>query len=205
MRLLHFDKVLCLSPHPDDIEFAMGGTILQYDDTQFTSVVFSTGSVYDPVSNEARWEECRQYWKDVPNIEQHFMAPLLKMYTEEEWINLLEKKFSLKQYDAIFFPPSLDTHYEHRLVNGIAFAITRVVPVTTIEYKSVSVMDTWIPNFVVAISQSEREKVERLKKFESQKKHYFHPDYMKSYHVHMSSLKRWVPVVEQFRIVTLYV
>lgn len=205
MKFLDFNNVLCLSPHPDDIEFAIGGTILKYGDTKFTSVVFSTGSVYDPVSNEARWEECRQYWKDTPNIEQHFLSPLLKMYSEEEWINLIEKRFDVKTYDAIFFPPLLDTHYEHRLVNGIAFAISRVVAASLIEYKSVSVMDSWVPNLIVDIKDVAEDKIKRLERFESQKKLYFKSDYMRHYHTHMGALKRSVEVVEQFRIVNLYV
>jgi hypothetical protein len=35
MKLLGFNKVLCLSPHPDDVEYSMLGTILKYTDTQF--------------------------------------------------------------------------------------------------------------------------------------------------------------------------
>lgn len=91
MKLLEFNNVLLLSPHPDDIEASLGGTILKHHDTEFTSVVFSTGSVNDPVTNESRWEECNQYWNDVENINQKFMAPLLNKYSEEEWINLLKK------------------------------------------------------------------------------------------------------------------
>ena len=29
MKFLGFNKVLCLSPHPDDVEFGMMGTILK--------------------------------------------------------------------------------------------------------------------------------------------------------------------------------
>ena len=35
MKFLNFNKVLCLSPHPDDVEYSMGGTIIKYTDTHF--------------------------------------------------------------------------------------------------------------------------------------------------------------------------
>ena len=38
MKFLGFDKVLCLSPHPDDVEYSMSGTILKYKDTHFDIV-----------------------------------------------------------------------------------------------------------------------------------------------------------------------
>jgi LmbE family N-acetylglucosaminyl deacetylase len=34
-KLLNFNKVLCISPHPDDVELAMLGTIMKYTDTEF--------------------------------------------------------------------------------------------------------------------------------------------------------------------------
>ena len=30
MKLFNFDRVLCLSPHPDDVEYSMLGTIMKY-------------------------------------------------------------------------------------------------------------------------------------------------------------------------------
>ena len=35
MKLLNFDKVLCLSPHPDDVELGLAGSIIKYYDTDF--------------------------------------------------------------------------------------------------------------------------------------------------------------------------
>lgn len=205
MQLLNFDSVLCLSPHPDDIEYSFGGAILRHNNTKFTSIVFSTGSINDPVANELRWEECRQYWKDVPNIEQYFMAPLLRMYSEEEWLNLLEKAFPLKKYDAILLPPNLDTHYEHRFVHNIGMAMTRIAPASIIEYKSVSVLDTWIPNLIIELDDiSARKKIKRMLQFKSQKKLYFESGFMEASHTHLSSLKRGIKLAEQFRIITLY-
>ena len=35
MRLFNFNRVLCLSPHPDDVEYSMLGTIMKYSNTKF--------------------------------------------------------------------------------------------------------------------------------------------------------------------------
>jgi len=204
MKLLGWHSVICLSPHPDDIEASLGGTIFKHKHTRFTSVVFSTGSVNDPVTNESRWEECNQYWKNVRHIKQHFMSTLLKTYSEEEWINLLEITFKISNYDAIFLPSSQDTHYEHRFVNGIGMALTRSSPISIIEYKSPSTLDSWIPNMFVEIGDYADEKIKRLERFESQKKLYFQPEYMKAFHSHPNSIKKQVLVTEPFRVITLY-
>lgn len=205
--MLNFKNVLCLSPHPDDIEFSMGGMILGEKNTQFTSAVFSTGSENDPVSDATRWEECLQYWGNTPNIKQLFLAPLLNTYSEEGWINVLESSLDIKMFDAIFLPPLLDTHYEHRFIHGIGMALTRAKALSIIEYKSVSVLDTWIPNMIIPIKHEDMvEKIQRLKKFESQKKKYFQSVYIEASHIHLSSMKRGImSPVEQFRIVTLFV
>jgi len=204
MKLLNWDSVICLSPHPDDIEASMGGTILKYKHTRFTSVVFSTGSVNDPVTNESRWEECNQYWKGAMHVTQKFLAPLLNIHSEEEWINLLERTFNLNNFDAIFLPSNLDTHYEHRFVNGIGMALTRSTPVSIVEYKSPSTLDSWVPNMLIEIGDSANEKVKRLEQFKSQQKLYFKPEYMRAFHSHVNSIKKQVIVTEPFKIVTLY-
>ena len=204
MKFLNFDSVLCLSPHPDDIEFSMGGSIIKHTNTYFTSIVFSTGSVQDKTSNEDRWKECNNYWKNYNNIDQHFLATLMKTYSEEEWINYIEAKFPLNQYRALLIPSQLDTHFEHRFVHYVAMALTRVTPITIIEYKAASALDTWLPNTFIDISKVAEKKVKLLKKFTSQSKKYFEPEYMQAFHTHLISLKKGINTVEQFKIIAAY-
>ena len=132
------------------------------------------------------------------------LASLLNKYSEEEWINVLEVKFNLTNFDAIFLPSNLDTHYEHRFVNGIGMALTRSKPVSIIEYKSPSTLDAWIPNMFVEIGAYASDKVERLELFKSQQKLYLQPEYMKAFHSHVNSIKKQIISTEQFRIITLY-
>ena len=46
MKLFNFNKVLCLSPHPDDVEYSMLGTIMKYSDTQFHLLQLAQGPYY---------------------------------------------------------------------------------------------------------------------------------------------------------------
>ena len=64
MKFLGFDKVLCLSPHPDDVEYAMAGTILKYTDTHFDIVCMTQGGDCDDTTNLTRLGEVDKSWNE---------------------------------------------------------------------------------------------------------------------------------------------
>ena len=72
MKFLNYDKVLCLSPHPDDVEYGMLGTMLKYKDTKFHIAVLSRGGDFDKSTTKSRQEECEKVWKDIDNVNGHF-------------------------------------------------------------------------------------------------------------------------------------
>ena len=39
MKFLNYDKVLCVSPHPDDVEVGMMGSAIKYPDTHFDKLI----------------------------------------------------------------------------------------------------------------------------------------------------------------------
>jgi len=204
MKLLNYNKVLCFSPHPDDVEISMGGTILKNVDTHFTIIVFNTSTIENSVPIETRWKECKAFWKGVPNVT---LAPVnlhLKSLTEDAWIHELEKVYDLSKYDAIFLPPELDTHYEHKLVNNIGMAMTRSIPVSVIQYRSASTLDTWIPNMFVNVAISATDKIKRLQSFPSQDPIFFSEQFMRAFHTHLNSTRKCLELTEQFKIVLLY-
>ena len=63
MKLLGFNKVLCLSPHPDDVEYSMLGTILKYTDTQFYLLQLAQGGDCDETTGKERLVEVENVWK----------------------------------------------------------------------------------------------------------------------------------------------
>ena len=228
MKLLNYDKVLCLSPHPDDIEYGALGTIMKYKDTKFDIVVLSRGGDFDKSTAKERQDECREVWKNIDNIEGYFIedTKFVKDKDEDEWVNVLENKFDISSYDCIITTSPTDSHFEHRIVSNFTYALVRRNKCGIIQYKSPSTLDTWIPNFFVDLMVlTERHKddgyshdthvmfsaflwyikINKLKLFESQKsKSYFEENAIKSFHSNYQCSNRDMLHVESFKIIRGY-
>ena len=217
MKLLNFKRVLCLSPHPDDIEYSMMGTILKCTDTIFDVVCLSNGGDCDTTTGVSRLDEVVNAWShwELPkNVNLHFCDNnFLRERIEEEWVNHIETRF-LKEnnYDCIFTPSNIDSHFEHQLVYRLGPALTRGIwpnresPVSLIEYKSPSTLDEWIPNLIVNIKDQYSSKVGRLQQFKSQLHHrYFSRETLDTFHSNFQSSKKNMYVVEEFRINKNYI
>ena len=61
MKFINLNKVLCLSAHPDDVEYSMLGSIIRFEDTIFDIVVLSSGGDFDD-TNKNRDVECSKIW-----------------------------------------------------------------------------------------------------------------------------------------------
>tara|TARA_R100001594_G_scaffold149818_1_gene208749 strand:+ start:307 stop:996 length:690 start_codon:yes stop_codon:yes gene_type:complete len=228
MKLLNYDKVLCLSPHPDDAEYGMLGTICKYKDTKFEVVVLSQGGDFDITTKTERQNECRKVWENIDNIEGHFIedSKFIKDKDEDEWVNILENKFDISSYDCIITTSPSDSHFEHRMVSDFTYALVRRSKCGIIQYKSPSTLDTWIPNLFVdlmVLANRDKEdghsqgthslfsaflwfiKINKLKLFESQKgKSYFEDEAVKSFHSNYQCSNRDMCYVESFRIIRGY-
>ena len=64
MKFLNYDTVLCISPHPDDVEYSMMGTILKYVDTHFIILNLCQGGDLDSTTGKARLEEIHNVWSN---------------------------------------------------------------------------------------------------------------------------------------------
>ena len=82
MKLLGYDKVLCLSPHPDDVEYSMSGTILKCIDTTFDILCLTQGGEHDKTTNSFRVDEVRDVWStsNCNNVNLHFLCLLQNIY-----------------------------------------------------------------------------------------------------------------------------
>jgi len=220
--------VLCLSPHPDDVEYGMLGTICKYKDTKFDIVVLSEGGDFDITTKIERQDECRKVWRNIDNIEGHFIedTKFIKDKDEDEWVNLLENKFNISSYNCIITTSPNDSHFEHRMVSDFTYALIRRSKCGLIQYKSPSTLDDWTPNFFVDLMvQAKRHKndghshdthvmfsaflwyikVNKLAMFESQKgKSYFSDESIKSFHSNYQCSTRDMTSVESFKIIRGY-
>ena len=217
MKFLGYDNVLCISPHPDDTEYSMMGTILKYWDTMFTCLQLCQGGDMDETTGKNRLYEVENAWihagkkygshvnSSPSNVNLVFTeAKYMRDMLEEEWINFIERKLS-PNLDAIVLPNEHDSHFEHRFVAGFGKALIRQRPITLIQYKTPSTDQTWVPNLFVDIDKEYHTKVKSLKKIESQQdRYYFRDDVLRSFHSDFQSAKKAKHYVEQFKILDLY-
>lgn len=201
-----FDRVLCISPHPDDVELSMFGTILKYPQTRFEVLCCSIGGRYDTSSSSLRHGEIRSFWEEsgCKNVNLIFLEGFLTNKDEGAWIRSIEDQFPIFIYDAICVPPSTDTHFEHRLVNQIGRALVRGESSALLEYRTVSAGESWTPNFYVDIQDEYERKVAHLQSIGTQSgKVYFSEPVLSALNSDVASLKRGTKKVEMYRLLSL--
>ena len=206
MKFLGFDKVLCLSPHPDDVEYSMGATIIKHYDTQFDILCLTQGGDCDKTTSAERLKEVKKSWEstNIINIELFFTKfKYLKDLGEDEWINYIEKHFTnINDYDCIITPSEIDSHFEHRFVSGIGPALIRSSLISLLQYESPSTQPAWIPNMFNDITEAYKLKLRMLKQFESQQERsYFSQETLDGFHTHFQCSKKGMKYVERFKII----
>ena len=215
MKLLNFDRVLCLSPHPDDVEYSMAGTIIKFNDTIFDVLCLSHGGDLDLTTNSSRVNEVRDVWStaNCNNVNLHFSDNMfLKEREEDAWVNFIETNYlRLNNYDCIMTTSDIDSHFEHKLVSNLAPALTRGIwpnrnfPIAIIQYKSPSTLENWIPNLFIDIETVYHTKLKMLQKFKSQQHHtYFNRKTLDVFNSNYQCSKKNMYIVEEFKILNTF-
>ena len=207
MKFLNLNKVLCLSAHPDDTEYGMLGSMAVYDETQFDVLVLSNGGDFDNTTGVDRTKECIHIWDWFDNVKGEFSEySHVKSESEDFWVNNIETKYDISSYNAICTLPKYDSHFEHRMVNNISYALLRGVNTGLITYRTPSTLEEWIPNYYVDVKSVMTNKVELLREgFVSQKdKLYFQEQSIRDFHTNYLCSKVGVGYVEQFRVERLF-
>ena len=187
----------------------MGGAIRKYSDTFFDVVCLSNGGDRDETSALDRVQEVKTFWHEIGcrNVAVHQSGVKhVKDLRDDLWINLIEKEFLNRgDHEAIFTTSSSDSHFEHRIVNRLAPALSRLEKLSIVEYCSPSTLEDWIPNMFVDISNEFDLKLQALKAFESQlKRKYFAETTIRNFNANFRCSKRGLSYVEQFRINQIY-
>jgi LmbE family N-acetylglucosaminyl deacetylase len=208
-KFLNYSRALCLSPHPDDVEYSMGGAIKKYSGTFFDVVCLSRGGDRDETSDSQRIDEVQGFWQRIgcENVTIHFPGiKHVKDLSDDLWISLLESQYLQRdRYDAIFIPSSQDSHFEHRIVNRLGPPLSRLEKISIVEYCSPSTLEEWIPNMFVDIGDQFEDKLESLAAFESQSsRKYFTETTIRNFNTNFRCSKRGLRHVEQFRINQIY-
>lgn len=212
MKFLNFNKVLCLSPHPDDVEYSMLGTVAKHFDTHFDILCMTKGGAkgFDKTNGNNRVCEVEEVWLQA-NLDNAFIYHSDCDFFEDkdrdaEWVNYIETNYIKSgNYDCIFIPTKDDSMFEHRFVNGLGPALVRVSPISLVEYHTPSTLNTWQPNIFIDIEDYYENKLELLQNFESQiDKSYFQRNTLDSFHSNYQCRKRGIKIIEQFKLIELF-
>lgn len=209
MKFLNFNRVLCLSPHPDDTEYSMSGLVLKYKDTQFDILCLTQGGDCDKTTSKNRLQETKNAWEStkLKNYSLYFSdVTYLKDKGTDEWINYIETNFTRKyNYDCILTTSEHDSHFEHVTVSTFAPALARINSYSIIQYRSPSTLDEWVPNLFVSINGIYDEKKKMLQEFKSQIHHeYFSNRVLDGFHTNFQCMKKGQGFVESYKILTAY-
>ena len=207
MKFLNFNKVLCISPHPDDVEYSMLGTIMKHPDTNFELLQLAQGGDCDPSTSRDRLDEVVDVWERscCKNIKLSFTDNVfIGELSEDKWINKIEGY--LDNVDAIFLPNECDSHFEHRFISGFGKALIRDKSINLIQYYTPSTQETWLPNVYVNIENEYETKLNCLNEFKSQShRYYFRNDVLRAFHSDYQCAKKKIHYVEKYKILDLFV
>ena len=201
MKFLGFNKVLCLSPHPDDVEYSMAGTIIKCHDTDFDVLTLTYGGDNDMTNVSNRQGEVDNFWKNVKNVDTKYLGNhKMKDFDESGWVHLIEQS-DISSYDAIITPSPLDSHFEHRFVSQFGMALARIKPISLLEYMSPSTQREWVPNVYVDITEQYPMKCYLLAEFKSQQERsYFQEEQIRGFHIDFQCSKKGLSLIEQFNL-----
>ena len=209
MKFLNYNNVLCLSPHPDDVEYSMAGVILKYKDTHFDVLCLTQGGDCDKTTGIDRVQEVLDAWSitDTDNVTLHFSdTMLLKHKDVDQWINYIETNHTNKHtYDCIMTTSEYDSHFEHVIVSTLAAPLARIRPYSIIQYRSPSTLEKWVPNLFVSLGDLYDTKKQMLQKFSSQNNRpYFSDSVLDGFHTNFQCMKKGKGYVESYKIITSY-
>ena len=211
MKFMALNKILCLSSHPDDIEYGALGSMLKFINTDFDIFVLSNGGDFDSSSGIIRQNECQNIWESLSNVNGDFAnKSYVKDMSEDEWVSLIENRY-INNYDCILTLTKYDSHFEHKMVNHIAYALTRTSNCGLITYRTPSTLENWTPNIYVSIDDVIEKKIQLLKEFKSQTgkttagKIYFEKDSILSFHNNYIAQKAGIKYVEMYKLVKSFI
>lgn len=201
MQFLNSEKILCISPHPDDVELSMSGSIMKFSDTKFDILCLTSGSEGDSTSSNKRLDEVKNFWNGINNVKLIFSEnKFSNEKSQEKWLNYIDQIINEDDYDVLICPSKYDSHFEHVLFYNVCLSATRDKPISFLTYNTISTQRNWIPNIHVDITENFDTKWKRIvSSFISQKKHaYLEEETFESFHTDFSSRKKGVKYTEHF-------
>jgi LmbE family N-acetylglucosaminyl deacetylase len=161
-------NILAVGPHPDDIEFGCGGTLIKY--TQKAHQVFLLIMTQGEKGGEGEVRSDEQMRSaEIIGVKEVFWGDLKDtelLGKGNHMIHLVEKYIEQVKPDLIFVNFFDDTHQDHRAVNRAVLSATRYVQ--SVMFYEVPTSNNFNPNVYVDIGSVFEKKIEALKAHASQ-------------------------------------
>ena len=177
-------NILALSPHADDVEIAMGGTIAKYVDEGHNVTIITAilpkenadGKIDDFMSKN-RIKEQENSAKilgakvDILDLDPH------DFFFNIKYIKMFDEKINKYKPDLIFSCWEHDTHQDHKNLSDILFAVTRKnnISINMYEVMLPGGLNTYSfnPQYFINISKYIDVKIASIKSYKSvfEKKH----------------------------------
>jgi len=171
-------NILAFSPHADDIEIAMGGTIAKFASEGHNVTIITAilpkenvdGNVDDIMSNKRRKEQEKAAKILGANLEILNLDPYDFSFNRK-YTKLFDQKIKSYSPNIIFSCWEHDTHQDHKNLANILFAATRKNNISINMYETMlpGGLNTYAfnPQYFVNISKYIDVKIEALKAYKS--------------------------------------
>ena len=171
-------NILALSPHADDVEIAMGGTIAKFASEGHNVTIITAilpkenvnGNIDDFMSNNRRKEQEKAAKILGANLEILNLDPYDFNYNRK-YVKLFDQKIKSYSPDIIFSCWEHDTHQDHKNLANIFFAATRKNNISINMYETMlpGGLNTYTfnPQYFVNISKYIDVKIKALKAYKS--------------------------------------
>lgn len=185
------NKILVISPHPDDEVLGCGGTIAKYSDEGDEVYLCIVTKAYTPDWSmefiENRPEEVKKANRILGIKKTYFLDfPTVKLDTipQKDLNEAISKVINEIKPDIVYFPHKGDLNKDHRLVFESSLVATRPLHhkiKRILSYECLSEtewgqsIEAFNPNVYVDITKTLKTKIEAMKVYESEVKPHPHP------------------------------
>ena len=171
-------NIIVLSPHADDVEIAMGGTIAKYVDEGHNITIITAilpkedleGNTDEFMNKNRRKEQEKSANILGANLEILDLDPYDFAFNRK-YIKLFDQKIKSYKPDMIFSCWEHDTHQDHKNLAKILFAVTRKNNISLNMYEAMLPgginTSSFNPQYFVNISKYIDLKIKALKAYES--------------------------------------
>jgi len=171
-------NVLALSPHADDVEIAMGGTIAKYvsegHNVTILTAILPKENISGDIDNFMRENRRKEQEKSAKILSANLEILDLDPYDfrfNRKYIKLFDQKIKSLNPDIIFSCWEHDTHQDHKNLANIVFSATRKNNISLNMYETMLPGGlnhySFNPQYFVNISKFIDKKNEALKAYES--------------------------------------